>query len=89
MSGIRRTCVGCRRAAGPDTLVRLVRTSTGELAVGRTHPGRGAWICAANPACFEQAARRGALTRALRGEVSAGAVESMRARLGIALHWGA
>ncbi|MGE3619692.1 MAG: YlxR family protein [Acidimicrobiia bacterium] len=64
-----RTCVGCRRRASPDELVRVVRAPDGTLRVGRTLPGRGAWLCAGSVSCRERAARRGAMARALRGPV--------------------
>ena len=69
-----RTCVGCRRRAGQDELVRVVRTPEGSLEVGRTLPGRGAWLCAGSLLCVQRAAQRKALSRALRAPVSPEAV---------------
>ncbi len=69
-SGTTRTCVGCRRLAAPDELVRVVLGPEGTLRVGRTLPGRGAWLCAESPRCVQQAARRNAFSRALRAPVS-------------------
>ena len=65
----RRTCVGCRRVAPGDALVRL--TLVGErVALADPHPsGRGAWLCP-QPECLEKATRRRALDRALRTRVS-------------------
>jgi predicted RNA-binding protein YlxR (DUF448 family) len=57
--------------------VRVVRTPEGSLATGRTLPGRGAWLCAGSPACIEQAARRNALSWALRAPVAADAVRAL------------
>jgi predicted RNA-binding protein YlxR (DUF448 family) len=74
-----RTCIGCRRKAAPDELVRVIRREDGRLEVGRTLPGRGAWLCAGSPACVEAAHRRRAFDRALRGPVDAGSVERLRA----------
>jgi predicted RNA-binding protein YlxR (DUF448 family) len=37
-----RTCIGCRRTAPPDELVRVVVGADGELLVGQGLPGRGA-----------------------------------------------
>ena len=76
-----RTCVGCRRVAGPDALVRLARRPDGSLAVGRGEPGRGAWLCAGSVACFEAAVRRKALSRALRAEVRPDQLAMLRGRL--------
>ncbi|MEQ1786080.1 MAG: YlxR family protein, partial [Acidimicrobiales bacterium] len=63
--GPARTCVGCRRRAGQAELVRVVLGPDGSLLVGRTLPGRGAWLCAGSLRCVQRAAQRNALTRAL------------------------
>jgi uncharacterized protein len=62
-----RTCVGCREAAPKGSLVRLVRSVSGEPAVDPTGraPGRGAYLHR-RPECVRAAVRRGALARALR-----------------------
>jgi len=77
-----RTCVGCRRRAPAAELVRVRRTSDGELVLG-AGPGRGAWLCApaAGLACLDDAVRRRMLARALRAPVTDAAVEQLRARL--------
>ncbi len=67
--------------AEPSQLVRVVRTSTGELAVGRSLAGRGAWLCEGSARCVDLAERRKAFGRALRASVEASAVASLRARL--------
>ncbi len=75
-----RTCVGCRTTATADHLVR-VRSGPDGLVAG-AGPGRGAWLCAAHPlACLDEAQRRKALGRALRTEVTEGAVARLRATL--------
>ncbi|MBW3556610.1 MAG: YlxR family protein [Actinobacteria bacterium] len=76
-----RSCIGCRRVSSPEDLVRVVRTEDGSLRVGRSLPGRGAWLCAGAPACFELAVRRKAFERAFKAPVGAGATESLRANL--------
>jgi uncharacterized protein len=64
----RRTCVGCRRVADSEALVRLT-LHDGFVVLASTHPtGRGAWLCP-QPDCLEQATRRRALDRALRARV--------------------
>ena len=73
-----RTCIGCRRVASPDELVRVVARPDGSLAVGRNLPGRGAWLCAGSLARVDLAGRRRALSRALRTEVRADAVAALR-----------
>ncbi len=56
----------------------MVRTGDGSLALGRTLPGRGAWLCRTSPGCVEQAIKRRAFSRALRGEVGSEEVERLR-----------
>jgi len=73
-----RTCVGCRRRRPQRDLVRIVRTGDGRLAVGRTLPGRGAWLCRDRPTCFDEAIRRGGFARAFRTGVDRSAVEAIR-----------
>jgi predicted RNA-binding protein YlxR (DUF448 family) len=65
-----RTCVGCREEGTKDALLRLVRAADGTVqrdASGRA-PGRGAYLHLSE-ACIEQARRRKALERALKGRV--------------------
>ena|GEM_PF-1025295 len=78
-----RTCVGCHRTAPVDQLVRVTRAADGTLEVGRTAPGRGAWLCRGSLACLDQAVRRRAFDRALRGPVVDGATDRLRAHLGL------
>jgi predicted RNA-binding protein YlxR (DUF448 family) len=61
--------------------VRVVRTSAGELLVGRSLPGRGAWLCKASLACVDLAARRKAFGRAFRAPVGADAITALRSQL--------
>ncbi len=51
----------------------------GAVQIGRTAPGRGAWICSSD--CFARAAERGTLARALRRELTSTEVEELRATL--------
>ncbi|MEL7210028.1 MAG: YlxR family protein [Actinomycetota bacterium] len=76
-----RTCVGCRRRRPATVLVRVVRRGDGSLSVGRTLPGRGAWLCAGSTECLDEAIRRSAFSRAFRAEVAADDAESLRNRL--------
>ncbi|WP_238145216.1 YlxR family protein [Antricoccus suffuscus] len=76
-----RTCVGCRRRADADDLMRIVvdRTASALVAVvdrRRCRPGRGAHLHPARD-CFDQAVRRRAFPRALRvtGALDVQAVE--------------
>ncbi len=65
-----RTCVGCRTAGGKMALIRVVRTSTGEVVIDPTGklPGRGAYVCPL-PECLRQAIKGKRLARALRTQV--------------------
>lgn len=70
--------MGCRTRRGQGELVRVVRADGG-LAVGRAHPGRGAWLCADSVvACLDLAVGRKALGRALRAELAADASVRLR-----------
>ncbi|MGI8758203.1 MAG: YlxR family protein [Acidimicrobiales bacterium] len=73
-----RTCIGCRRLAPCEELTRVIRRFDGTLEVGRALPGRGAWVCAGSVACVDQAERRRAFDRALRGPIVAGAARVLR-----------
>ena len=59
--------------------MRLTCSPAGELVVGRTAPGRGAWVC--GPACLERAARRQALAKALRRSPDPASIERVRRSL--------
>jgi predicted RNA-binding protein YlxR (DUF448 family) len=60
--------------------VRVVHRD-GRLEVGRTLPGRGAWLCAGSPACVDLAEKRKAFDRAFRAPVEPDAIRSLRAVL--------
>lgn len=60
----RRTCVGCRRRAHPDDLVRVVAVD-GALVRRASGGGRGAWVCP-DPACVAAATKRDGFSRTLR-----------------------
>ena len=62
-----RTCAGCGRKAPQRELVRFAARA-GELAAGRTLPGRGAYTCR-RLSCFERAVDRRAFQRVLRQNV--------------------
>jgi predicted RNA-binding protein YlxR (DUF448 family) len=64
----------------------VIRRDDGTLEIGRTLPGRGAWVCAGTdgaiePGCLQQAERRKAFPRALRGDLADGALSALRARM--------
>ncbi len=63
-------------------MVRVVRLGDGTLGLGRTLPGRGAWLCRDSVTCLDAAHKRRAFERALRGPVATGAVDGLRRTLG-------
>jgi len=58
----------------------VVRRSGGTLEVGRTLPGRGAWVCPSTT-CLDLAERRKAFPRAFKADLTDGAIDALRARL--------
>jgi predicted RNA-binding protein YlxR (DUF448 family) len=78
-----RTCLGCRGAypLAEGRLVRIAVGPEGSLAVSRTLPGRGVWLCGDDHRCHERALRPKVLLRALRvgtDELAPGAVDRLR-----------
>ena len=72
-----RTCVGCRRVAAVEELVRIRAHPRSGLALG-AGPGRGAWLCRSHPAaCLDEAQRRRAVERALRTPVRDDDIEQL------------
>ncbi|HTD49215.1 MAG TPA: DUF448 domain-containing protein [Acidimicrobiia bacterium] len=78
-SAPQRTCVGCRQQGRPTGWLRIAAGPDGMVRIGRTAQGRGAWCCSIP--CFEQAVRRGALTRALRRPLTTTELNELRATL--------
>jgi hypothetical protein len=61
-----RTCVGCRRVAEQQSLVRLAATPAGDILVNpMPRIGRGAYLCPTQ-ACLAAAWKRRSLPRTLR-----------------------
>jgi len=73
--------VGCRTVRPQPELVRIARMADGTLAVGRTLPGRGAWLCQDDPSCLDLAVRRGGFARSFRSPVSGAAVAALRSAM--------
>ena len=65
-----RTCVGCRQVQDKRNLVRLVRTSEGQLVVDDSgkRNGRGAYLCRQR-SCWETAIKGEQLGKALRMDI--------------------
>jgi predicted RNA-binding protein YlxR (DUF448 family) len=58
--------------------VRVVADGAGGVAIGRTLPGRGAWLCADDLGCIDRAARKDSLGRALRHSLDPDAYARLR-----------
>ena len=93
-----RSCAGCRRRRPQAELIRIVRRPDGTASVdsgtleaparGRPParvPGRGAYVCR-DESCADQAARSGALGRALRleGSITGEIVAQLKQRIAAA-----
>jgi predicted RNA-binding protein YlxR (DUF448 family) len=75
-----RTCVGCRRVAEQQSLIRLVATAAGDILVNPPPgSGRGAYLCPSE-ACLAAAWKRRSLPRALRRATPMAAEAALRAR---------
>ena len=77
-----RMCVGCREMKAKKELIRVVRSSEGNIALDLTSkaPGRGAYLCQ-NPACLERAIKTKALERALEHKIDEQVLEQLREEL--------
>src|SRR5680860_490628 len=74
-----RTCIACRDKTAKRTLIRIVRTPDGQVAVdltGRAN-GRGAYLCD-NPLCWNRALHSSLLAHALRTEPDKASVTRLR-----------
>lgn len=73
-----RTCIACRTSGDKKSLIRIVRTTTGDVVVDPTGkmPGRGAYLCR-TAECLRRAIKEKRLPRALRTEVPPEAVEKL------------
>lgn len=73
-----RSCVGCRESSDKKTLLRIVRTTDGEVRIDPTGKmaGRGAYLCDKKD-CLRQAIKHKKLSRALRCEIPASVAEEL------------
>ncbi|GAA5532681.1 YlxR family protein [Deinococcus aluminii] len=62
-----RTCVACRRKRPQGEFVRVTRTSAGWRVLPGIRTGRGAYVCADSPDCWQEKRLR----RAFRGDAPA------------------
>lgn len=77
-----RMCVGCREMKPKKELLRVVRTTLGEVRIDSTGKlnGRGAYICP-NSDCLNKAQKIRALERALEHKVDNEVFERLHAEL--------
>ena len=81
-AGPLRSCVGCRTKRAQADLVRVAREADGTLRIGRTLPGRGAWLCRESLAtCSDLAIRKGGFARAFRIGVQADHLSALRRQI--------
>jgi predicted RNA-binding protein YlxR (DUF448 family) len=73
-----RMCISCRERSAKRTLFRVVRTPEGSVEIDLTGKknGRGAYLCD-DPACWRRALSSDALSRALKIDLPAEAVERL------------
>lgn len=66
-----RTCIACQQQRHKRDLIRLVRTSNGNIEIDLSvkKPGRGAYLCA-QKGCWETGLKRNHLEHALRTRLS-------------------
>lgn len=66
---ITRMCFICRNRQLKNDMIRLVKTSSGEILIDKTKKanGRGAYICT-NPKCIEQIKKQKVLNKAFKCE---------------------
>lgn len=73
-----RKCLGCNEQFPKKALVRIVRSSTGEVSLDLTGKanGRGAYICHMK-SCLDTALKRKAIQRALEIELSEAVMQAL------------
>ena len=77
-----RMCIGCREMKDKRELVRVVKSSQGEISIDFTGkaPGRGAYICP-EVSCLEKAKKAKRLERAFECAIPAEVYEAMESEL--------
>lgn len=77
-----RMCVGCREMKPKRELLRVVRSTQGEVALDPTGkmPGRGAYVCP-NAQCLQRAVKTRQLDRALEHPIDPSVIDALAASL--------
>lgn len=82
MADPQRTCVGCRAVRSQRRLIRLVLDPAEGLKLGRTSPGRGAWLCRDTVlSCFDAAVSRNGFERSFGQPIRAASPIELREQL--------
>ena len=76
-----RLCSGCQTFQDKKSLIRIVRSPSGEIVIDPTGkaPGRGAYVCR-NAECAAKAASGKGLDRALKASVPAMIYDTLKAQ---------
>ncbi len=74
-----RRCTGCQEMKNKKEMLRILRTSEGEIVLDTTgrKNGRGAYVCCSME-CFEKAVRSRGLERSLKEKVPAETYENLK-----------
>ena len=74
-----RKCTGCQEMKGKKEMMRILRTSEGEIVLDTTgrKNGRGAYVCCSME-CFEKAVKNRGLERSLKMKVPEETYESLK-----------
>ena len=77
-----RQCIGCRQMKNKKSMIRVVRTQTGELVLDATgkQNGRGAYLCP-DPECLAKAVKTHGLERSLKQPVPDEVYEELKKEL--------
>ncbi len=74
-----RTCIGCNTQKPKKELIRIVKSTQGEIKIDKTGklPGRGAYICN-NSECLEKAVRSKRLEKSFEMKIEDVVYEQLR-----------
>lgn len=74
-----RTCMGCNEKKDKKDLIRIVKSSDGEINIDKSGkmPGRGAYICD-NIECLEKAVKTKRIERVLESKIEDTIYEKLR-----------
>ena len=77
-----RQCAGCREMKSKREMIRVLRTTEGNIELDATGKknGRGAYLCY-DPACLERAMKTRALERSLKASISQEVYEDLKKEL--------